>query len=166
MSTLDTLEKPANGRRDKDTSAEKAASAADAPVSAEMSVEQSKQEMTTPEGVERTRTGRVFSPAVDIYETNDAVVLVADMPGVDEKSVDVTLEKNVLTIYGRVEEVSPAGLTPIYSEYRIGDYQRAFTISNAINWEGIEGKVRNGVLHLTLPKAGPAQTRKISIASA
>ena len=122
-----------------------------------------KQEMTTQEGVERTRTGRVFLPAVDIYETAESVVLVADLPGVDEQSVDVTLEKNVLTIYGRVEQQYPAGHSLTYSEYRIGDYERSFTVSNVIDWEKIEGTVKDGVLRLTLPKAGPAKSKKIAI---
>jgi HSP20 family protein len=126
----------------------------------------SKQEVAQPEGVERTRVGRVFTPAVDIYETGESVVLVADMPGVTESSVDVTLEKNVLTIYGRVEPQQPAGHALAYSEYRTGDYQRSFTISNAIDWEHIEGSVRNGVLKLTLPKAGPAKTKRIEIKGA
>src|SRR5687767_12066198 len=128
------------------------------------SVEQTgKQEVTSPDGVERTRSGRVYLPAVDIYETDQDVVLVADMPGVDENSVDVSLEKNVLTIYGRVEPQIPAGHTLAYSEYRIGDYQRSFTMSNSIDWNRIEGVVKNGVLRLTLPKAGPATTKRIEV---
>lgn len=125
-----------------------------------------KQEVSGPEGIERTRTGKLYIPAVDIYETGQSVVLVADMPGVDEKSVDVSLEKSVLTIYGRVEPQVPAGHTLVYSEYRVGDYQRSFIISNAIDWEHIEGTVKNGVLTLALPKAGPATTKKISVKSA
>lgn len=117
------------------------------------------------QGVERTRTGRIYTPAVDIYETKDAVILVADMPGVDENSVDVSLEKNVLTIYGQVEPPSFPGYSLAYAEYGIGDYQRSFTISNAIAWEHIEGVVKNGVLSLTLPKAGPVQAKKIQIKS-
>lgn len=122
-----------------------------------------KQEVQSPQGVERTRTGRVYTPLVDIYETPEAIVLVADMPGVDEQSVDVTLEKNVLTIYGHVTPHMLEGHTLTYREYGMGDYQRSFTISNQINWERIEGTVTNGVLRLTLPKAGPAQARKIEI---
>jgi HSP20 family molecular chaperone IbpA len=122
-----------------------------------------KQELQTPQGVERTRTGRAYTPVVDIYETNDSVVLVADMPGVDENSVDVTLEKGTLTIYGHVEPQVPAGYTLSYAEYGIGDFQRSFSISNEIDWEHIEGTVKDGVLRLTLPKAGPAQTKKIAI---
>lgn len=125
-----------------------------------------KQELQTTEGAERTHSGRVYTPAVDIYETSEAIVLVADMPGVDESSVDVTLEKNVLTIYGRVQPWQFESHSLRYAEYGIGDYQRSFTISNQIDWEHIEGSVSNGVLRLTLPKTGPAQTRKITIKGA
>jgi HSP20 family molecular chaperone IbpA len=168
MATTSELEKPQAERAEKiKVTKETSKTATDAQPRGEMSVEQAgKHEVSAPEGVERTRTGRVFTPAVDIYETPEAVVLVADMPGVDEKSADVTLEKNVLTIYGRVDEQYPAGHSLAYSEYRIGDYQRSFNISNAIDWGRISGTVRNGVLKLTLPKAGPAKTRKIDITSA
>jgi len=125
-----------------------------------------KQEAHTPEGVERTRAGRVYLPAVDIYETGDAVVLVADMPGVSQNNVDVSLEKNVLTIWGHVEPRQPEGYNLVYAEYGIGDYHRSFTISNEIDWERIEGTMQNGVLQLTLPKAGPVQTKKIEIKGA
>jgi HSP20 family protein len=122
-----------------------------------------KREVESLAGSERTRPGKVYVPAVDIYETADAVVLVADMPGVDEKSVDVSLEKNVLTIYGHVDTPQLEGYSLAYTEYGTGDYQRSFTISNEIDWERIEGTVGDGVLKLVLPKAGPATTRKISI---
>ena len=122
-----------------------------------------KQELQTTDGVERTRSGRIYTPAVDIYETNEAIVLVADMPGVDESSVDVTLEKSVLTIHGRVQPWQFEGHSLRYAEYGIGDYQRSFTISNQIDWEHIEGSVSNGVLRLTLPKTGPLQAKKIAI---
>lgn len=123
----------------------------------------SKQEVHEPAGVERTRPGRVFSPTVDIYETDSVVVLVAEMPGVDENSVEVTLDRNVLTIYGHVDVPRPAGYSLAYAEYAVGDYMRSFTISNQLDWEHIEGNVRQGVLRLHMPKAGPAQTRKITI---
>ncbi|HEX8230146.1 MAG TPA: Hsp20/alpha crystallin family protein [Chloroflexia bacterium] len=125
-----------------------------------------KQELQSTDGVERTRSGRIYTPAVDIYETNEAIVLVADMPGVDESSVDVTLEKSVLTIHGRVQPWQFEGHSLRYAEYGIGDYQRSFTISNQIDWEHIEGSVSNGVLRLTLPKTGPAQAKKIAIKGA
>jgi HSP20 family protein len=125
-----------------------------------------KQEVQAQSGAERTRTGRVYKPAVDIYETRESVVVVADMPGVDENSVEVTLESNVLTVRGRVEPHYPAGYNLLYAEYGIGDYERSFTISNEIDWEHIEGTVHNGVLTLTLPKVGPAKARTISVRGA
>src|SRR5689334_8727463 len=78
--------------------------------------QQVKQELQTPQGVEHTRTGRIYTPVVDIFETSNSVVLVAEMPGVDENSVDVTLEKGTLTIYGHVEPHLPAGYTLSYAE--------------------------------------------------
>jgi HSP20 family protein len=122
-----------------------------------------KQEIQAPQGAEHTRTGKIYTPPVDIYETRDAIILLADMPGVDESSVDVTLEKNVLTIYGHVDLPQPAGYQLAYAEYGVGDYRRSFTISNQVDWERIEGIVKAGVLKLTLPKLGPAESKKIAI---
>ncbi len=112
---------------------------------------------------ERTRQRRVYVPRADIYETRDDVVVTADVPGVDEKSVDITLEKNVLTINAYPADYQPEGYSLVYSEYGVGDYQRRFVISNEIDQEKIEASVKNGVLHLRLPKAGPAKARKISV---
>jgi HSP20 family molecular chaperone IbpA len=75
----------------------------------EHTLEVQKEEAQTPEGVERTRTGRTYIPRVDIYESEDEVVLLADLPGVDENSLDITLEKNVLTIEGYVQFEEPEG---------------------------------------------------------
>jgi len=122
-----------------------------------------KQEISTPE--ERTRDVRCFVPRTDIYETDDAIMVVTDIPGADEKNVDVTLEKNVLTIDARVEPQIPEGFTLTYAEYGIGDYQRSFSISEQIDRDHIEATVKNGVLHLKLPKAGPAKTQKIKVKS-
>jgi HSP20 family protein len=112
---------------------------------------------------ERTRQRRIYIPRADIYETHDDVVVIADIPGADEKSVDITLEKNVLTINAYPLDYQPEGYTTVYSEYGMGDYQRRFVISNEIDQEKIEASVKNGVLHLRLPKAGPAKTRKITV---
>jgi HSP20 family molecular chaperone IbpA len=103
-----------------------------------------KREPETVSTVERTRSQKVFVPLVDIRETDNAIVLTADMPGVDEKSVDITLEKNVLTIDGRVDMVTPDGHQLSYMEYETGDFQRAFTLSDEINREGIEAQVKDG----------------------
>jgi len=122
-----------------------------------------KQQAQNPLETERTRNRKVYVPKVDIYETKDAMVLIADMPGVDNQSVDITLEKNVLTITGNVESTSYEGKTLAYAEYDTGDYQRAFTISDEVDQDRIEAAVENGVLRLTLPKIEKAKIKKIAI---
>lgn len=114
-------------------------------------------------GAERTRDRLAFVPRADVYETNEAITVVADMPGVDENSVDITLENNVLTINGYVEPIQPGGYRLAYAEYQVGDYQRAFTLSDQIDRQGIEAVVKDGVLRLVLPKVTEAQRRKIAI---
>lgn len=125
-----------------------------------------KQEAHDLEGVERTRTRRVYIPRVDIYETGDAVVLLADMPGVNENDVDITLEKNVLTITGYVEARERDDYSLAYSEYSEGDYERTFALSNEVDRNGIEAIMKNGVLKLTLPKSEEMKARKIAVRSA
>jgi HSP20 family molecular chaperone IbpA len=125
-----------------------------------------KQEVQPVEGAERTSERGVYVPRVDIYETDEGIELVADVPGVDENSIDITLEKNVLTIRGTVDFEAPDNYGLVYAEYEVGDYERRFTLSNEIDQENIEANVKNGVLHLHLPKAGPAKARKISVKSA
>ena len=123
-----------------------------------------KQEAQAPQRAEFTRARRVFMPRADIYEMPEAIVLVADMPGVDEKGVDITLEKNVLTISGHVEPEKMAENARLaYEEYEVGDYQRVFTLSDEVDREHIEAALKNGVLRVTLPKAGAAKTKKISV---
>jgi len=126
-------------------------------------LEVTKEEVKTSEGTERTRDRRAYIPRANIYETNDHIVIVADMPGVDEKSVDIRLEKNELTINGYVEEESYEGHSLMYAEYGIGDYQRTFIIPNEIDRDKIEAKIKDGVLRLTLPKADQLRTRVIDV---
>lgn len=114
---------------------------------------------------ERTRERPAFVPRADVYETEDAIVVVADMPGVDENSVDITLEDNVLTITGYVDPEPPEGYGLAYAEYRIGDYLRAFTLSDQIERAGIEATVKDGVLRLYLPKVEEAKRRRIPISA-
>jgi HSP20 family protein len=114
-------------------------------------------------GAERTRDRLAFVPRVDIYETDEAITVVADLPGVDENSIDITLEKNVLTLNAYVEPEEPEGFDLAYVEYRVGDYQRAFTLSDQIDQDGIEATVNAGVLRLHLPKVTEAKRRKIAI---
>ena len=122
-----------------------------------------KKEEGLEKGMERARAKRVYTPAVDIIEKKDFIMLLADMPGVDEKSVKVTLEKDVLTIRGNVEpEVHDSHRLAIH-EYGTGDYERTFTLSNEIDREHIKASVMDGVLRLTLPKSETARTRHIPI---
>lgn len=129
----------------------------------ENAMEYQKTPATTPVAMERTRNRRVYVPKVDIIETPDAMVLYADMPGTDEKSVDVTVEKNVLTIAGTVSGERFAGRSIAYAEYDIGDYERVFTISDEVDRNRIEAIVKNGVLKLILRKAPHAEAKKITV---
>src|SRR3954447_3852952 len=112
-----------------------------------------------PQGTERTRERPVYVPRVDIVETEDALEILADMPGVARDGVEVTLEQRVLSLRGRAEVSVAEGLAPLYLEYEPGEYERSFTLSDAVDPGGIEARVRAGVLHLRLPKAGPAKAR-------
>jgi HSP20 family molecular chaperone IbpA len=123
-----------------------------------------KREATLPDGVERISEGREFVPPADIYETKDAVVVTADMPGVAAGSVDVTIEKNLLTIRGRVPASEPEGLGAVYREYEVGDFARTFSLSDGVDRDGITAAMKNGVLTLTLPKVGPT-TKVIEVKS-
>jgi HSP20 family protein len=114
------------------------------------------------ESAERIRDRPAFVPRVDIYEDDSEIVLMADMPGVDETSVDITLEDGVLTISGDVEPMQPEGYSLAYAEYRVGDYQRRFSVSNQVDQENIEATLKDGVLRLCLPKVGP-KTQKITV---
>jgi HSP20 family protein len=112
---------------------------------------------------ERTRDRPAFVPRADIYETDEAIVVVVDMPGVDKGSVDITLEKNILTINGYVEPTQPENYSLAYAEYRVGDYVRSFSLSNQIDQGGIEATMKDGVLRLRLPKITEAKTKKIAV---
>jgi len=124
-----------------------------------------KQVAQTPVATERIKNRKVYVPKVDIYETRDSTVLIVDVPGVDQSSMDLTLEKNILTISGSVEPPNMEGYSLAYTEYDTGDYQRAFTVSDDVDRNGIEATVKNGVLKIILHKAERAKARKITIAA-
>jgi HSP20 family molecular chaperone IbpA len=115
---------------------------------------------------EKIRNVKTFIPRVDIYETRDALFLIAEMPGVDDKTVDVELEKNVLTISGRVEDGKVKDHNLVFSEYEVGDYERTFTLSDEIDRDKIKATVKQGVLRLELPKAEKVKPKKIAIQAA
>ncbi len=122
-----------------------------------------KEELTTTENTEPTRDVCCFIPRADIYEVDDQIVIVADLPGANEEAINVTLEKNVLTINALVDADLPAGYALAFSEYEVGDYQRSFRLSNEIDRDKIEAVVKDGVLRLYLPKSGESRARKINV---
>ncbi len=119
-----------------------------------------------PVAQESMKNRPVYVPRVDIIEDNEAIVLMADMPGVDEGNVDIVLEKGVLTINGRVDDYFPEDHRLMYAEYGTGDYRRSFTVTDAIDHNRIEATMKNGVLKLVLPKGEQAKPKKISVKTA
>ena len=116
---------------------------------------ESKQEATIP--------ARVFVPATDIFETDEALTVILEMPGVDKDKVDVKVENDVLTIEGWIDFSRYEGLQPVYTEYNIGNYARSFQLSSKIDQDQISAELRDGVMTLILPKSERAKPRKISV---
>ena len=123
-----------------------------------------KQQLAKPQ--EQTRPGRYYVPDVNIYEFDDSLKLWADMPGVKEKDVNVTLKDGVLTIVGQVATDMYAGLRPMYTEYNVGNYHREFVLNEHIDESKIRATLRNGVLEVELPKKEKARPRQIEVRSA
>ncbi len=121
---------------------------------------------TPAETPETTTGGRIYRPLTDIVETDDGVTLMLEMPGVAAEDVNVTLEKRVLTVRGKVHIRTPEKLQLAYAEYGEGDFERAFTLSDDFDPDRIGAEVGNGVLTLTLPRAAEAQPRKIAVKGA
>lgn len=112
---------------------------------------------------ENLQPGRVYVPNVEIRETEEALWLWADLPGVDQDSVDIHLENDVLRIEGAVRPADYADLTPMYTEYNVGSFRRSFRLSTRIDADHISAKMANGVLELELPKAEEARPHQIPI---
>lgn len=115
---------------------------------------------------ENNKQKAVAAPYVDIYEKEDGYMLVAEMPGVDEKSAKVTVEKGLLTIEGDVTEVTNNGFMPLRLERRADMYRRTFEVSDSIDTAKITAKMKHGVLELRLPRREESKARKIEIAAA
>lgn len=128
---------------------------------------QVKQKQELQETGEPTKPGRQFVPPVDIYETDEAVTVLAEMPGVSKSTVSVNLDNSVLTIRGcRKDEDVKKGTSIRLQEYENGHYLRRFTIAETIDQEKIEAKMKDGMLRLTLPKIEPAKPRRIEVSAA
>lgn len=113
--------------------------------------------------VEATRARPVFLPCTDIFEREDAIVVLADMPGVGPEAVEVDLTGNELTISGRVADPALEGHTLSSWEYQVGDYRRRFRLSGGIDADKIDATIKNGVLQVVLPKSKEAQPQKITV---
>jgi HSP20 family protein len=116
---------------------------------------ENKQESTTP--------SRAFLPNADIFETDSALTVVLEIPGVDKKNLDIRVENDTLTIEGRIDFSKYEGLQPVYTEYTIGHYVRSFQLSSKIDQSGISAQLEDGVTTLILPKAEKAKPRKIEV---
>ena len=112
---------------------------------------------------EQTRPMRAYLPTADIFETEDALTVVLEMPGVDRSKIDVNVENGVLMVEGTIDFGKYEGLEPVYSEYNVGPFRRSFRISNRINQDQIKAEMSDGVITLTLPKAEEAKARKIEV---
>lgn len=120
-----------------------------------------KQEVTSP--AEQTTPGLVFTPAVDIFETEKEITLLADMPGVKAEDLTIDLRENTLTLSGAIAPVENANEEDILVEYETGKYYRQFTIGELIDQEKIDAKLNDGVLELKLPKVAKATPKKIVV---
>lgn len=122
-----------------------------------------KKEVRSTDRPERTRTDKIFIPHVDIIETKDTLILNAEMPGLDKKSIDILLEKDVLTIKGNAESEENNGYTLNYREYETGGYERTFVLNESVDREKIEAEYQNGILKVTLPKSDSVKPKKIEV---
>ena len=113
---------------------------------------------------ELTAPARIFLPTTDIYEDEQNLTVVMEMPGVDKANVDVNIEDGVLTVEGRIDFGKYESMQPLYTEYNIGNFRRSFSLSNSVAQDKIRADMNNGVLTLTLPKAEQAKPRKIAVA--
>jgi HSP20 family protein len=112
---------------------------------------------------EDTIPARAFLPTADIYETDDALNVVLEMPGVEKNSVDIRVEDGVLKIDGRLDFSKYQGLQPLYTEYNVGHYSRSFRLPSRIDQTKIAAELNDGVLSLVLPKVEEAKPRTIQV---
>ena len=112
---------------------------------------------------ETTIPARVFLPSADIYETQEALTVILEMPGVEKNNIDVRVEDGVLSVQGRLDLSKYQGLQPLYTEYNIGHYSRSFQLSSKIDQNKIGAELQDGVLSLSLPKVEESKSRTIRV---
>lgn len=122
---------------------------------------QEKQELKSEE--EQTTSGRYYVPKTDIYERDDALCVVMEMPGVSKDGITVRVEEDVLHVEGTIDFSNYQDMRPVYTEYNIGHFSRRFSLSSKIDQNKISASTENGVLQIVLPKAEEAKPRKITI---
>ena len=131
---------------------------------ADQEIEVSEKQEVSPAKCELTYEGVYFTPAVDIYETEKELVLLADLPGVEANCLEVSLKDDNLSIVGRTESGQEEGES-LLEEYRTGNYFRNFLVAEAVDQSAITASLNDGVLRLVLPKAAKTIPRTIPIAS-
>jgi len=124
---------------------------------------QAKEKVEVASPVEQTKPGRIFTPAVDIFETEKEIALLADLPGVKADGLTIDLRDDILTLTGEVKPFEEPDEADILIEYDVGTYYRQFTLSEVIDQEKIDAQLHDGVLRLTLPKVEKATPRKITV---
>jgi HSP20 family protein len=122
---------------------------------------QKKRELETKE--EGTVPARTFLPTADIFEAEDALHVVLEMPGVEKDNINISVREGVLNIEGRLDFAKYKDLQPLYTEYNVGNYSRSFRLSTSIDQNKIGAELKDGVLSLTLPKVAEAKPRTIQI---
>ena len=105
----------------------------------------------------------VFTPPIDIYESDEGLVLIADLPGVSVKSLELQVQNNKLTLLGRVTNQIPANARQLHKEYEEGDFLRSFILSEDVDHERVTARLNNGVLEVVLPRAPKSAPRRIQV---
>ena len=124
---------------------------------------QAKQKAELSMPAEQTTAGVVFTPSVDIFETEKDINLLADLPGVKSDDLKIDLRDNVLTLSGDVTPFEESDENDIFIEYEVGKYYRQFSVTEEIDQDKIEGELKDGVLRLILPRAEKAVPKKITV---
>lgn len=128
-----------------------------------VSEQRSQMQSSGASALEHTRTGPVYLPAVDIFETETSITVLADMPGVKPDQLEIDLRESVLTLTGRMTEIAAGSETDILHEYDAGTFFRQFTLAETIDQSKIEAKLTDGVLRLELPKVERVKPRRITV---
>lgn len=122
---------------------------------------QEKKELVSKE--EKTVPARYYVPTTDIFETDDELTVVMEVPGVEKQAINISVENDVLRVESRIDYSKYEGMEPLYTEYNIGHFARSFALSNKIDQQQISAQLDDGVLTLKLKKAQQAMPRKIAV---